>query len=464
MSPSEGRGAALVAEREEPALAPVAAAGPAAGPRGALQRASLWLEAEPWRLPLLMAVVAALFRLPGLGLPAEEVFDEVYHAKTALQYLQGLPPVEWVHPPTAKLLIAIGVALFGYVPWAWRLLPALAGIALAPVYFLLAREVTGRARPTLLAAVLLLCDGVYLVQSRIAMTNIFAVLFQVSSALLVLRAVRRERLPLGLMVGAGFTLGLALSTRWTSLWAWGFMGLVLLVGRRRRLWTLRELVISQYTFVLIPVFVYLLSYYPWMRQQNFDLSSLDGIIAMLGELVRLQKAIWHYHATLNATHPYFSKWWTWPALYRPTWYHFKVHEGWIRGIVAIGNPALWWASVPITLWALVTGLRARDWRRIYCGAGFVCLYVPWGISPRTLNYSHYLFEAIPYSCLSLALLLDRWWDDEAQRWTARGYVALTVLLFFFFLPFLAAIPVPESWYYFRIVGGVRPWTWFRTWV
>jgi dolichyl-phosphate-mannose--protein O-mannosyl transferase len=94
----------------------------------------------------------------------------------------------------------------------------------------------------------------------------------------------------------------------------------------------------------------------------------------------------------------------------------------------------------------------------------VCLNVPWGISPRTLNYSHYLFEAIPYSCLSLALLLDRWWDDEAQRWTARGYVALTVLLFFFFLPFLAAIPVPESWYYFRVVGGVRPWTWFRTWV
>ena len=72
-------------------------------------------------------------------------------------------------------------------------MPALAGIALAPVFYLLARR---GARPAsgrpCWPAVLLLCDGVYLVQSRIAMTNIFAVLFQLSSALLILRAVRRE--------------------------------------------------------------------------------------------------------------------------------------------------------------------------------------------------------------------------------------------------------------------------------
>ena len=80
--------------------------------------------------------------------------------------------------PTAKLLIAVGVWLFGYRPWAWRLVPALAGVALAPVFYLLARRVLVTDRAAVLATVLLLCDGVYLVQSRIAMTNIFAVLFQ----------------------------------------------------------------------------------------------------------------------------------------------------------------------------------------------------------------------------------------------------------------------------------------------
>src|SRR5260221_4193993 len=89
-------------------------------------------SARDWRIAFLVLVVAAVFRLPGLAYPTEEYFDEVYHAKTARQYLQGEPPVEWVHPPTAKLLIAVGVWAFGYEPWAWRVAPAIAGMLLAP--------------------------------------------------------------------------------------------------------------------------------------------------------------------------------------------------------------------------------------------------------------------------------------------------------------------------------------------
>jgi dolichyl-phosphate-mannose--protein O-mannosyl transferase len=174
-------------------------------------------------LALALAVAAAAFRLPRLGFPPEEIFDEVYHAKTARQYLKGEPPVEWVHPPTAKLLIAAGVALFGYHPWAWRLPPALAGIALVPVFFLLARRVLPSERAAVLASLLLLADGVYLVQSRIAMTNIFAVLFQLSAALCVLRGCLGERMSALGMLSAGISFGLALSTRWTSLWAAGSM-------------------------------------------------------------------------------------------------------------------------------------------------------------------------------------------------------------------------------------------------
>jgi dolichyl-phosphate-mannose--protein O-mannosyl transferase len=400
-------------------------------------------------IALLFTLAAAVFRLPRLGVPGEEVFDEVYHAKTALQYLNGESPTEWVHPPTAKLLIAVGVWLFGYVPWAWRLMPALAGVALAPVFYLLARRVLVTERAAVLATVLLLCDGVYLVQSRIAMTNIFAVLFQVSAALFILRAALRPRLPAPDMAAAGLFLGLALSTRWTSLWAAGFLGLVLLAVRRLRIIKPRELTLTVLAFLVLPVGIYVLSYVPWMRQGH-----------ELRELLPLQKAIWRYHADLRATHPYFSRWYTWPLLYRPTWYYFKQTGETIRGIVALGNPALWWASVPVTVWALVTGAREKDPRRLFSGLGFCAMYLPWGISPRTLNYSHYLFEAIPYACLSLGGLLDRGGDGKC----ARVYVALVVVLFFFFLPFLIALPIPARWYFHDLGGGVRPWTWFPKWV
>jgi dolichyl-phosphate-mannose-protein mannosyltransferase len=400
-------------------------------------------------IALLFTLAAAAFRLPRLGVPGEEVFDEVYHAKTALQYLNGESPTEWVHPPTAKLLIAVGVWLFGYVPWAWRLMPALAGVALAPVFYLFARRALVTERGAVLATVLLLCDGVYLVQSRIAMTNIFAVLFQVSAALFILRAAMRPRLSAPDMAAAGLFLGLALSTRWTSLWAAGFLGLVLLAVRRLRIIKPRELTLTVLAFLVLPAGIYVLSYVPWMRQGH-----------ELKELLPLQKAIWRYHADLRATHPYFSRWYTWPLLYRPTWYYFKQTGDTIRGIVALGNPALWWASVPVTVWALVTGAKEKNPRRLFSGLGFCALYLPWGVAPRTLNYSHYLFEAIPYACLSLGELLDWRWD---MKW-ARLFVAVVVLLFFFFLPFLVALPIPARWYFHDLGGGVRPWTWFPKWV
>jgi dolichyl-phosphate-mannose-protein mannosyltransferase len=398
------------------------------------------------------ALAAALFRFPGLGYPGEEYFDEVYHAKTALQYLQGKPPTEWVHPPTAKLLIAVGVWLFGYHPWAWRLAPALAGTLLAPVFFLLARRVLATERAAILATVLLLLDGVYLVQSRIAMTNVFAVLFQVLSALLVLRACASERLSLARMAAAGIALGLALSTRWTSLWAWGFLGLVYLAKRGRRAFAPRELALGALGFGLLPALVYLLSYVPWMRQGH---SLLDTI--------RLQRDIWHYHANLHATHTYFSPWWTWPWLYRPTWYFWWSGEGVVRGIVALGNPALWWLSVPVSLWATATGLARRDPRRLFAGAGFFLLYLPWGVSPRTLNFSHYLFEAMPYACLALGIALDREWDGRLRLF-ARGYLLTVAALFFLFLPFLTAMPVPTWLWGYRFPWGPGIWTWFPSWI
>ncbi len=425
------------------------------------------------RTLLLVLLVAAVFRLPGLGYPGEEYFDEVYHAKTALQFLNGEPPTEWVHPPTAKLLIAVGIHFFGYHPWAWRLAPALAGIALAGVFLLLARRVLPSERAAVLATTLLLSDGVFLVQSRIAMTNVFAVLFQLLAALLVLRAASARRLGLGAMTVAGLALGLALSTRWTSLFAAGFLGLVFLALRlwRRRqppepsaasrgpLW--REAALALLAFAVAPAAVYLLSYLPWMMQAHPASASDWGQRVM--DVVRLQRAIWDYHAHLRATHTYFSPWWTWPFLYRPTWYFWWSGPGVVRGIVALGNPAIWWASLPVAGWAFVSGLLRRDARRVFAGSGFFLLYLPWGLSPRTLNFSHYLFEAIPYACLALGLVLDRAWDGRRRR-LARLYLAIAIGLFFLFLPFLTGLPVAARLWGFRFPGGGGIWTWFPSWI
>jgi dolichyl-phosphate-mannose--protein O-mannosyl transferase len=193
-----------------------------------------------------------------------------------------------------------------------------------------------------------------------------------------------------------------------------------------------------------------------MQQEHTALGAIRAVIQEQGR-------VWSYHAQLSATHNYVSPWWSWPWLHRPTWYFWWSDDVTVRGIIALGNPALWWASVPAVVWALVTGWRERDPRRLFAGAGFCLLYLPWGLSPRTLNFSHYLFEALPYACLALGIFLDRVWDGRF-KWGARGYLIVVCLLFLLFLPLYTAIPVPQVLWAFRFPLGGGIWTWFPSWI
>jgi hypothetical protein len=56
--------------------------------------------------------IALLTRLPGLGHPPGMYFDEVYHARTAAEYLAKKDVFEWTHPPLAKELIAVSIDRF----------------------------------------------------------------------------------------------------------------------------------------------------------------------------------------------------------------------------------------------------------------------------------------------------------------------------------------------------------------
>jgi dolichyl-phosphate-mannose--protein O-mannosyl transferase len=111
----------------------------------------------------------------------------------------------------------------------------------------------------------------------------------------------------------------------------------------------------------------------------------------------------------------------------------------------------------------VTGIRARDPRRLFAALGFVCLYVPWGLSPRTLNFSHYLFEALPYACLALGFFLDRALDDRRWRQWAWAYLGVCLALFLFFFPVLTGCPIP-LWLFQSDLFGHGPWLWFKSWI
>ena len=263
-------------------------------------------------------LVAAAFRLPRLGFPPEEVFDEVYHAKTALQYLQrraadrvGAPADGEAADRDRRLGLRLRVLGLAAAAGAGR------DRAGARSSSCCARRVLPSERAALLASVLLLCDGVYLVQSRIAMTNIFAVLFQVAAALFIVRAVRRET-----PAARRHARGRPLPRAWRSPRAGRACG-------RRASWACVAARVRAAP-ALPPARARCWWCSPSRRCRSRSTCSATcpgcgtGPRACSRVIELAAQAIWRYHANLRATHPYFSKWYTWPWLYRPTWYYLPA--------------------------------------------------------------------------------------------------------------------------------------------
>lgn len=59
-------------------------------------------------------------------------FDEIYHARTAYEHQNGMRPYETTHPPLGKVLIMLGIEIFGMTPFGWRFMGTLLGCLMLP--------------------------------------------------------------------------------------------------------------------------------------------------------------------------------------------------------------------------------------------------------------------------------------------------------------------------------------------
>ncbi|MFN8592124.1 MAG: phospholipid carrier-dependent glycosyltransferase [Thermomicrobiales bacterium] len=104
-------------------------------------------------------------------------------------------------------------------PLGWRIVGVGFGALGAVMAYLLALALTGnRAVSMLAASLLLLLDGLYLVESRVGMSNLFLVVFSLSARSSAFPAcatvpARQAGPPLLL---TGLCLGLALATKWSA--------------------------------------------------------------------------------------------------------------------------------------------------------------------------------------------------------------------------------------------------------
>ncbi len=392
-----------------------------------------------------LCLFATALRVARLDIPSRMIFDEIYYAKAANQYLRAEEVTEEItHPPLSKLLIAVGIRLFGDRAFGWRIMSAAAGVALVLVTFLLAGEVTRIPFAAVTSAFLVAVDGLAFVESRIAKPDIFLVLFLAASYWGFWRYLRTRGA--GWLYASGLAAGLALSTKWTGIAPLATIPVYLAYLWHRRQWTpsRRHVLHAAVAYVLVPLAVYAATWTPYFLRGH-----------TLRELAEFHVFMFRFHAGLTATHPYQSAWWSWPLLLRPIWYEFaEVPKGFYRGVVALGNPAFWWASLPALAYLAREALRRRDPAAVFIVIGFLVSYMPYAFIHRPL-FLYHMLPALPFMALAVGTTLTRLRASLGEA-IPLLYLAVAVAWFVAFYPVLAALPIPAARFY-RLM-------WFGTWL
>ena len=445
---------------------------------------SRWSPADTFLLTAI-TVVAAVLRLVRLDDPKKLVFDETYYAKDACWYVLSSPSTcgindetTLVHPPLAKWLIAVGVRIFGYDSFGWRISAAVAGTITVVLLYLLARRLLRSTLGAALTAGLLAIDLLHFVESRTAMLDIFVPMFGIAALLFlvydrdaVIDAVGQE-VPSGLLqrpwrLAAGLSVGFAVASKWSG----GFFIVMLIVlaiawdvrARKEReeprpfLRTLRKESLGlAVAFVVVPLLAYSFTYFGRLHKPipRYDGSGeecpwKDGNIPY--NFVNHQLCMLNFHRTLTSTHSYQSPAWSWIALKRPVSYYFETDSnGDYKEVFATGSPFVWWTSVLAILIAAWSWVRRREaWGPeglILAGVAFT--YGPWLLtgllSDRSAVFLFYLLPTVPFMCLALGYVASR----LGRSWEATAAVALfsaaALWFFVFYYPLLAKVPIPRT--------------------
>ena len=446
-----------------------------------------------------------------LSPPNGQVFDEIYFPVDARDDVKGMEQCKPTmvtgygapgscrynyfdpEPPLAKEIIAAGMwadgwyrAHFqgatgdyidlGFNTFGWRIAACLFGTLCIPMMYLLARRLWPNRLFAIAAATLACFDGMFFVQSRIGMIDIFPIFFILAAYYLFLVHIQSRTFNAAMisLVALGFVLAIGIAAKWIVLAAWlcivfwlvarvvlrglgfefGPRGWPFLSWRRGEGHTIANvpwptyLAVAIIALAIIPVGVYVLSWYPFFARGQFH---------NLQDLVNYQIQALDYHRNLRATHPYGSPAWSWPFLSRPVLYYAEYSglgndvftgQQLIARISNMGNPWIWWTSLPCVASLPYFVIRHRSFPAAVILLGFVAQYLPWFPITRVL-FMYHMFGGLIFMILALAFVLVYLAEKlprPGRQLLVAAHLAMAVLFFGYFYPVWTAVPLSVSAY------------------
>lgn len=392
-------------------------------------------------------------------------FDEIYHARTAWEHLNGVWPYEITHPPLGKEIMGLGIRLFGMTPFGWRFSGTLFGTLMLPLLYVFLKKLFGGQLLPSLGTLLFASDFMHYVQTRIATIDTYSVFFILLMYLFLWIWLSEDKLWALALCGVSFGLGAA--AKWTSIYAgaglallWAVHWILRFVKAHRDAAAedgtdspdsnselfpafLKNVLFCLVFFIAVPLLIYYLSYLPYGRARGVSLFSGDYLRIVLDN----QNYMFTYHSksVLGATHPYSSNWYHWLIDYRPILYVLEYPTPGLRSSIgAFLNPVLCWGgllSLPVLCWMAI---RRRDRLAAFILVGYLSQLLPW-VPVERLTFAYHYFPSALFLVLSLSYTMALLRENRSSwKLSALSLTAGSIALFVLFFPVLNGLPIKSE--------------------
>lgn len=432
-------------------------------------------------------------------------FDEIYHARTAYEFVHHLSVYEWTHPPLGKVFISLGILIFGMCPFGWRIVGTLFGIFMIPFMYLFAKRLTNKSWLSIVTCLLFTFDFMHFAQTRIATIDVYITTFVILMYYFMYKyyavsfydtPFKKTLVPLTL---SGVCMGLGIASKWTGIYAGAGLAVIFFIVMYKRYaeylyaqknpkgetngiqhsfiienfkpYFIKTILWCCVFFVLVPACIYCLSYIPYLQAPD-----AHGFKTIIDN----QQSIYTYHSktVLGSTHPYSSVWYEWIIMKRPIWYYSGTISDTVKeGISSFGNPLVWWIGIPAFLYMIYAAIAKKDKTAAFLAIGYIANLIFW-IPITRLTFIYHYFPMVPFIALmigySINLIYNEAKDDKNQLTLktigkiklgskqsviigAFIYAALAVILFIMFYPVLSGHPVSVNY----VTKFLK---WFSSWV
>lgn len=384
------------------------------------------------------------------------MFDEIYHGRTGYEILHKIPIYETTHPHFGKILIAIGIALFGMNPFGWRIMIALLGTIMVPVMYIFAKRISNNTFVAAATTALLVFDFMHFALSRISTIDIpvalFILLMYYFMYSYLVQTDKESKYAYKMLIFSGLSMSFACATKFTGIYAGAGLGIIFisytLFHFPKKSWK-KLLGLCVTFFMLVPFIIYTLAFIPivdYTPKSNLLSKMYYDTLAMID-----------YHANQSATHYYSSPWYSWIIDGKPLMLaHDIAGDGKISSINVMGNPIIYWLIIPCLIFMLYRIIRKKDKTALFLLFAYVAQYAPWIPITRILFIYHYFAPSL-FGILIIGytfkLLCEKW---PKAKYGIVAYLVAVVVLFIIFYPAISGLPVSQE-YLFRL-------KWLPEWV